>query len=126
MPTTSPFPNLQNQQFMNLTTYRKSGVPVTTPVWFAQVGDKVYVYTQANSGKVKRVRNNGKVEVGPCTRSGKPLGPTETAAARLMSLEEGKSVDKLLTNKYGLLKRIISFVAKLRGSTPAYLEIRPA
>ncbi|MFN8489770.1 MAG: PPOX class F420-dependent oxidoreductase [Caldilineaceae bacterium] len=126
MTTASPFPNLQNQQFMNLTTYRKTGVPVTTPVWFAQVDDKLYVYTQANSGKVKRVRNNGKVEVSPCTRSGKPLGPTQPALAHILPLEEGKRVDTLLTNKYGLLKRIISFVAKLRGSTPAYLEIRPA
>lgn len=124
MATTTSFPHLQEQQFMNLSTYRKTGVPVTTPVWFAQEGDRLYVYTQATSGKIKRVRNNGRVEVGPCDRVGRPLGPTQSATARILSPDEGKRADRLITRKYGWLKRAFSLVAAIRRSQPAYLEIR--
>ena len=109
---------------MNLTTYRKTGEVVTTPVWFAQVEDRLYVYTQASSGKAKRLRNNPKVEVGPCNQRGKPLGPTVAATARILAPDDGKAVDQLLTKKYGLLKRLISLVATIRRSQPAYLKIR--
>lgn len=120
----SSFPNLQAQQYMNLTTYRKNGVPVTTPVWFAEEEDRLYVYTQANAGKIKRIRYTNNVEVGPCDRVGRPLGPIQAASARILETNEGKRADQLITRKYGWLKRIISLVAKLRGSPSAYLEIR--
>jgi uncharacterized protein len=120
----SSFPHLQTQHYMNLTTYRRSGVPVTTPVWFAEEGERLYVYTQANAGKVKRIRHSSNVEVGPCDRVGRPLGPSQVASARLLDPNDGKRADRLLTRKYGWLKRLISLVAKVRGSAPAYLEIR--
>ncbi len=123
MTISTAFPNLQGQQFMNLITYRKTGVGVTTPVWFAQAGDKLYVYTQANAGKTKRIRRQGKVDVGPCTRRGKPLGPTQPAVARILAVEEGKYADQLLTQKYGWLKRLFSWVDAIRRSQPDYFEI---
>lgn len=125
MSTTPTFPHLQGHNYMNLTTWRKNGTPVTTPVWFAQEGDKLVVYTQANAGKVKRIRNNANVEVGPCTARGKPLGATQPATARILPADASKEADQLLTRKYGWQKRIIAFMARLRGGQPAYLEIRP-
>lgn len=122
--TNTAFPHLQDQQFMNLTTYRKNGLSVTTPVWFAQEGDRLYVYTQANSGKIKRARNNGKVEVGPCDRVGRPLGPVQSATAQILPPDEGKRADRLITRKYGWLKRVFTLIAAIRRSQPAYLEIR--
>jgi uncharacterized protein len=109
---------------MNLTTYRKTGEAITTPVWFAQVDDRLYVYTQASSGKAKRLRNNPKVEVGPCNQRGKPLGPTVAATARILAPAEGKVADQVITKKYGLLKRLFSLVAAIRRSPSAYLEIQ--
>lgn len=97
---------------------------MVTPVWFAEEGDRLYVYTQAAAGKIKRVRNQGDVEVGPCDRVGRPLGPVQAASARILNATEGNRADRLLTRKYGWLKRIISLVARMRGSAPAYLEIR--
>jgi hypothetical protein len=114
---------LQGHQYINLTTYRKSGDAVTTPVWFAEEGGKLYVYTSAAAGKVKRIRNNGKVEIGPCTASGKSLGASVAAQARILPEADGRHADQLLTQKYGLLKRLITWVNGLRGGKPAYLEI---
>jgi uncharacterized protein len=64
MPQSNPFPNLHGHQFMSVTTFRKSGQPVPTPVWFAQVEDKLYVMTQANAGKVKRIGHTARVGAG--------------------------------------------------------------
>ena len=124
MATTTAFPHLQNQTYMNLTTYRKSGVAVTTPVWFAQEGDKLYVFTAGESGKVKRIRNNGTVEVAPCNASGKPLGASQSAIARLLSPEEGKRADAIVTRKYGWQKRIFGLIGMIRRTQPFYIEIR--
>ena len=124
MATTTAFPHLQNQTYMNLTTYRKSGVAVTTPVWFAQEGDKLYVFTAGESGKVKRIRNNGTVEVAPCNASGKALGESQSAIARLLSPEEGKRADAIVTRKYGWQKRIFGLIGMIRRAQPFYIEIR--
>jgi uncharacterized protein len=55
------FAALRGQSFMRLTTYRKSGEPVATPVWFAEEGEKLYVTTDRISGKVKRLRHATRV-----------------------------------------------------------------
>ena len=72
----------QKQQYLNIETFRKSGQGVKTPVWFAQDGDSLYVWTQADSGKAKRIRNNGDVNIAPCTASGDRYCAASTARAR--------------------------------------------
>lgn len=124
MATTTAFPHLQNHNFMNLTTYRKSGTAVVTPVWFAQEGDKLFVFTSGESGKVKRIRNNGKVEVGPCTASGKALGESQSATARLLPPEEHQHANQLITRKYGWQKRIFGLIGLFRRTQPYYIEVR--
>lgn len=123
-----PFPALQNQQFMNLITYRKSGQTVTTPVWFAQDGATLYVMTVEGTGKVKRIRNNAVVEIGPSDRRGQPLGPTTAARARIVAGAEAEKADQLLSAKYGLMKKLIGFVASVRGSASSrvFLAVEPA
>jgi PPOX class probable F420-dependent enzyme len=64
----------EGQEFLNIETFRKSGVGVKTPVWFAQDGDTLHVWTMAISGKAKRIRNNSTVNVAPCDRIGTVLG----------------------------------------------------
>ena len=76
----APFPALRGHQYALLTTFRKSGQPVPTPVWFAEDGGKVYVYTRSDSGKVKRIRAGGRVELAPCDARGTLLGPAALAA----------------------------------------------
>ena len=54
----NPFPQLHKQQVINLTPYRKSGQPVATAVWFAQVSDRLYGMSEPQAGKCKRIHNN--------------------------------------------------------------------
>lgn len=119
--SSAAFDALKGQNFISLTTFRKSGEAVPTPVWFARDGDKLYVYTSADSGKVKRIRNNGSVEIAPCTSQGKLKGDKFPAQARLLPPSDHKYADGVLNRKYGLQKRIISLFQG-RGER-AYLEI---
>lgn len=121
--TVAPFANLHKQQYANLITFRKSGEAVKTPVWFAERGDKLYVMTVQDTGKVKRIRNNGRVLIGPADRMGTPLGPTVEARARLLAPGEERVAKEALDGKYGLLKAVFDFFGTLRGMDRAWIEI---
>jgi uncharacterized protein len=119
------FAALEGQQFMNLITFRKSGQSVATPVWFAQDGERLYVMTIDNTGKVKRVRNSGRVQVGPSDRRGTPTGPVVEGVARVLPPGEAQRADTLLSRKYGLMKGVFDLMQKLRSAPRVYLEIVP-
>jgi len=121
----SAFPHLQGHQFMSLTTFRKSGAPVPTPVWFAQVDGVLYALTLPDSGKVKRIRNNAQVEVTPCNARGELLGAAQEGMARILPPDDSSKADKALSQKYGLMKRLMGFFSVLRGKHHLYLEISP-
>lgn len=121
--TTATFSTLHGQQYMNLTTFRKSGEAMVTTVWFAQESDTLFVFTTADAGKVKRIRNSGRVQVAPSDRAGKPLGPAVDAQARLLNAAEGAHADVLLSKKYGLMKRLIGMIHLLRRSSNVYIAI---
>lgn len=124
--TTATFSILNGQQYMNLTTFRKSGKAIVTTVWFAQEGDTLFVFTTADAGKAKRIRNSGRVQVAPSDRAGKPLGPAVDAHARLLNAAEGAHADVLLSKKYGLMKRLIGAIHLLRRDRNVYIAITPA
>ncbi len=119
------FPLLQNHQFMSLETLRKSGAAVVTPVWFAQEGDTLYIYTSAKAGKLKRIRNNPLVRVAPCTAGGNLLGDYAEGHARELPENEHAHANATLNRKYGLQKRLISFVNRIRGGKATFLEVMP-
>jgi uncharacterized protein len=122
---TPAFHHLHGHQFMCLTTFRKSGEAVPTPVWFAQVDEKVYVMTQAAAGKVKRIRHNAMVEVTPCTVRGELLGEAAEAMARVMHADEEKAARRALNQKYGVQKFFYDLYLRLRRTQMVYLEISP-
>ena len=117
----------KHQQYLNLETFRKNGESMKTPVWFVQEGDTLYVRTVANSGKVKRVRNNGQVNIAPCKMVGKVTGTWVTAqASELHDPDIDRKVDQLLDKKYGLIKKMLSRQAAKEGRQDTILEIRIA
>ena len=65
------FTTLGREKFVSLTTYRRSGDAVSTPVWIGQDGDAFVVTTAEHAGKVKRVRNNPRVQLRACSRTGR-------------------------------------------------------
>jgi PPOX class probable F420-dependent enzyme len=120
------FDLLQKYQYANLFTFRKSGEAVKTPVWFALSGGKAYVMTTADAGKTKRIRNNGRVQLGPSDQRGTPLGPTVDGVARVLPKEEERLAKEALDRKYGLMKAAFDFFLNVRGTERAWIEIAPA
>ncbi len=94
---------------MQLTTFRKDGTPVPTPVWVARTGNELRVWSAADAGKIKRIRRSGAVQVAPCTTRGKPRGTPIDATARLLPDDEVAGVLDLLVQKYGLFGRLATF-----------------
>ncbi|WP_217230317.1 PPOX class F420-dependent oxidoreductase [Streptomyces anulatus] len=91
-----------HSEYVSLTTYRKNGTPVATPVWAAAEGDVLYVWTRSDSWKVKRLRNNGKVTVTVCDVRGRIAegAPSAEGAATLLDEDGTRAVRKLLARKY--------------------------
>jgi uncharacterized protein len=113
------------KKYLNLETFRKNGKSVRTPVWFAQDGETIYVNTGANSGKVKRIRNNGRVNIAPCKMDGTPNGSWVPADAREVSdTEVSQKVNRLLDRKYGLMRKLSSFGSARHGGQDTVLEIK--
>ena len=110
------------QNYISLETFRKSGLGVKTPVWFARHDDVLYVYTEADSGKVKRIRNNSRVRVAVCNMRGDVKGPWLDATASIIEGEERRAADRLLDRKY-FLKRISNVFLKFRPHERAYIKI---
>ncbi|HXZ20645.1 MAG TPA: PPOX class F420-dependent oxidoreductase [Candidatus Acidoferrales bacterium] len=119
----SPF---AGQKYLSLESFRKNGVGVAVPVWFAEESGTLYVYSEAASGKVKRIRNNPRVRVAPCDMRGRVKGDWIQAAARLLSGSEALHADDLLNAKYGYQKRLLGFFAKFRPHPRAYIAITPS
>lgn len=121
------FDVLDGHQYMSLTTFRKSGAGVATPVWFARDGARLVVTTQLQSGKAKRIRSNPQVTVAPCTASGQILGPAAQGCARFLEGAAAEQARALLRRKYGLIWTLFNVGYRLRGlhRTAGFLEITP-
>lgn len=108
----------EKQQYLNIETFRKNGQGVKTPVWFVQDGETLHIWTQAGSGKAKRIRSDSTVRVAPSTGSGDPLGEWLPAHAQADdSAEAIKHVEKLMKKKYGAMFYIFGFIGKMRGGS---------
>jgi PPOX class probable F420-dependent enzyme len=113
------------KKYLNLETFRKSGESMKTPVWFAQAGETIYIQTVANSGKVKRIRNNGRVNIAPCKMDGKLVGTWVPAQAHEVTDPDVRTtVNRLLDRKYGLLKKMFENQRAKKGAQDTILEIK--
>jgi hypothetical protein len=125
------FALLQGHKYINLETFRKNGQAVRTPVWFAGeppqgTPEKIYVYSTANSGKAKRIRNNGHVRVAPCEMRGKLLGEWIEARAEIVDGQEAQHGMQLLNKKYSPWKQLLGFFALFSRQKRVVFVIRPA
>ena len=100
-----PIPQeVHGQKYISLTTFRKTGTPVPTPVWFAEDNDRLYVMTRSDSGKYKRLRNNPNVKIAPCTIRGRITGPEFAASARILPREDWPRARQAINGKYWLAR----------------------
>jgi uncharacterized protein len=109
------FPDLANEQCIALTTFRRSGQAVTTPVWFALGLGTIYVETHGDAGKLKRLRHAPRVTLAPCTYSGKVTGSLSNGYARILTDPlEGTAASVALAKKYGVMRSLYHFVRNAR------------
>lgn len=126
------FDALAGESFVSLTTFRKSGVPVSTPVWIARDGADLVVTTPKESGKVKRIRNSGRVELTPCDRRGRVAAGATTQSGHAVIQSDTATVERLggvFLRKYRLEYRIFLFIERIvaRGNKArVILRIAPA
>ncbi|WP_416964286.1 PPOX class F420-dependent oxidoreductase [Streptomyces sp. Agncl-13] len=127
-PEPDPFVNLAKPYAVLLTTHKRDGTGVGTPVSLAVEGDHAYFRTPGSAWKAKRIRNNPEVELAPATVRGKPTGPEIHARARLLDNggAEDKHAAKLLRRKHPFLQGMLVPLAHKAMRTPTlHYEVRP-
>lgn len=118
--------DLDHHRYISLATFRRSGAEVATPVWFAALGARLYVFTMADSGKVKRLRHTPRARVAPADVRGSVRGGWQPATARLLT--DPGAIDRAhaaLRAKYGLQAWVADFFSRLTGRIRrrAWIEI---
>lgn len=108
-----------------LATFRRSGVVVATPVWAAESDGCFYVRSERTAGKMKRLRNDPRVLVAPCTVRGKPLGAPLEATASVVDSEREWIAEQALVSRYGLGRAIFEWTFDRMRIDMCYLEIVP-
>ncbi|MEU8234713.1 PPOX class F420-dependent oxidoreductase [Actinoplanes sp. NPDC048967] len=105
---------IRRSKYVSLTTYRKDGTPVATPVWHVPDGDDLVIVSEAEAWKVKRIRRNPDVVVTVCNLRGKvePGAPSATGTARLLD-EAGTAAARDLLGRRYVTSRLGNGVAKL-------------
>lgn len=101
-------------KYLLVTSYRKNGTPVATPVWVVRDGAALGVWTAADSWKVKRVRNRADVLVGPCDGRGRPTGRQVPGRAEVTDQDTTERYRGLIARKYGLAGRLTLLGSRLR------------
>jgi PPOX class probable F420-dependent enzyme len=123
-----PDPNLaqfDGQKYISVESFKKNGEGVKTPVWFVLHNGVFYVYTEAASWKVKRIRNNPRVRVAVCNVRGDIKGPWLDATASLVEGDERLAADKLLDRKY-FLKKLLNVLSRINRHERAMIKIETA
>lgn len=111
-------------KYLLLTTFRKNGSPVATPVWVVRDGDALGVWTAADSWKVKRIRARADVLAGPCDVRGRPTGAQVPATAEIVDDATAARYRRLISRKYGVLGHISLLGSRLRRGVRGTVGIR--
>jgi uncharacterized protein len=106
-------------------TYRRDGKPVPTPVWAAEADGRLYVRSERAAGKVKRLRNDPRTLIAPCTVRGRPLGAPLEASARVLGAADEIRGERALVGRYGLGRKLFEAAMDLLRVDMCYLEITP-
>jgi PPOX class probable F420-dependent enzyme len=107
-----------------VTTYRRDGRAVPTAVWIVRDGDELAFWTVTGSGKVKRIRRDGTVLIGPCDLRGNPTGEQVPGHAVILDAAGTERVRGLLKRKYGLMGRITLWGSRIRRGVDGTLGVR--
>jgi PPOX class probable F420-dependent enzyme len=121
--TEDPRTALGQQRFVSLTTFKRSGEGVATPMWIGRDGADLFAWTPADSWKVKRIRNNPRVLLAPSSRFGKvpdDVSPVEATAEVDTDPATVERLARELRGKYGFGFLLVTLIERIaaRGSKP--------
>lgn len=115
---------LKSNRYISLTTFKRDGTPVSTPVWVvSDDGERLLVWSAAKTWKVRRIRRNPDVLVAPSNLRGKERGERVKATARVI---DHPDIDALLRQKYGWQKRLLDWFNRRGDAVWATIELRPS
>ena len=109
------FAEISNARYLLLTTFTKDGRPKPTPIWAAPDGDRLLVITEADSWKVKRIRNTPRVTLAVCDMRGNPKSDAIDATAAILDKSETETVYAAIGQRYGIVGKVFNLFSKLRG-----------
>jgi PPOX class probable F420-dependent enzyme len=117
----------ERERYIDLVTYRRDGSEVETPVWFAEMAGRYYVFSEGDSYKVKRLRRNPAVRAAPCRMFGTVTGAWVSGRGRIVTDDESlvARAEQAFDAKYGWQIRAFNALSKLAGKYPkrAWLEL---
>ena len=122
----SDFSAFAGQRYLNLESFRKNGAAIRTPLWFAQDGDTIFVYTTADSGKAKRIRREVAVNIAVCDMRGNVSGDWIAARAAPVTGAEYARGMMLLDRQYFPWKQMLNLMAWFRPRPRVVIAIRAA
>lgn len=120
----SNFSAFAGQRYLNLESFRKNGAAIRTPLWFAQDGETIFVYSTADSGKAKRIRRDVAVRIAPCDMRGTVSGDWIAARAAPVTGAEYDRGMMLLDRKYWPWKALLGLMAWFRPRPRVVIAIR--
>ena len=122
-PATGTIDDLAAHRHTLVVTFRRDGTPVATPVWGALAGGAVYVRAERDSGKVKRLRGDGRALLAPCSARGHALGPALEARGRVLAAGEEGVAEDALARRYGTVRALFEQTMDVMRVDMCYLEL---
>jgi PPOX class probable F420-dependent enzyme len=125
----STFSDLDREAYISLATFRRDGRAVQTPVWFARRGERLYLFTERDAGKVKRLHNGPRARVAACNVRGALRGDWIEARGRVIDDPvTSRDAYAALRKKYGWQMTVVDFFSRLSGRIDgrAIVELEPA
>lgn len=117
------FEGFYDKKYINLQTFKKNGEIVSTPVWFVLKNNEIFFRSDADSGKVKRIRNNNNIKASICDIRGNIKGQTYTGIANFQDKSRYNEINSLFDKKYSLVSPILKIVYKFRKINLVILSI---
>jgi PPOX class probable F420-dependent enzyme len=114
---------LEGHRHCTVVSYRRSGEPVATPVWFGVDDGRVYFRSLDGAAKLKRIARNPSVLVAPCTPRGKPTAPAFAGRARILPPAEADQAERVIQANYGPGRRAYEWA--IRDAAARYVEVVP-
>jgi uncharacterized protein len=120
------FEPLRGHKYCLIVTFKRDGTGVPTPVWFGLDDDgRLFFRTGSEVAKVRRIRNEPRVRVAPCSVRGKPLGPSIEGTASVVAPDRREHAEAAIQSNYGLGRRLYEGAADAVGGEEAYVVIVP-